>query len=168
MSRIAGPNFKQLWLSAIRKKPNQTCVHFLLHILLFIEAYLYKLNSPRFTETWHVLCTISQTNIYPLQNTSVFPMLSQSITCFQKRICKSVTHWCVGLCWQYGYSYFTQHTSADFATNYMLSLCIAKTVREFRMIVSGCILLPDQSGPTWHNDNIHHVTFMRQFATDSC
>ncbi len=59
--------FKQLWLSAIPEKPSQTCAHFCLYILLFMEAHLNKLNSPHFTEKWHFLSTISKTNIYPLQ-----------------------------------------------------------------------------------------------------
>ncbi len=38
---LQGKIFKHLWPSAIRKKPaHQTCAHFYLYILLFMEAHL--------------------------------------------------------------------------------------------------------------------------------
>ena len=48
-----GKFLKQLWPSVIRKKPRQTCAHICLHILLFMEAHLNKLNSPHFTAKLH-------------------------------------------------------------------------------------------------------------------
>ncbi len=71
--KMWGKFFKQLWPCDIRKKPSQTCAHFCLYILLFMEAHLSKLNSPHFTEKLHFVCTISKTNNYPLQKTWVFP-----------------------------------------------------------------------------------------------
>ncbi len=86
-------SIKQLWSCHIRKKPSQTCGHFRLYILHFIEVYLNKLNSLHFREK-SLLIHNFPTNNYLLQKD-----MKQSYTCFPKTkgICTSATHWCVCL-----------------------------------------------------------------------
>ncbi len=57
---------KQLWPSAIREKPSQTCAHFCLCILLFSKIYLIQRNWLYFTKILTLLIH-NFSNIYPLQ-----------------------------------------------------------------------------------------------------
>ncbi len=145
---IWGQFFNQLWPSDIRKKPSQTCAHFSLYILLFMEAHLRKLNSPHFTEKWHFLCTICKTNKYPLQKTWFFPMTSRSYTCFLKGICKCVAHW-FGLV----YTARVWH-SAHVGRGGTLEGCAWRKQSRSPECMFGGILQHDQSYPTSHNSNI--------------
>ncbi len=52
VSRTVGKFFKQLWPSAIRKEPGQTCAQFCLYIILFSKIYLIQRNSPYFPKKW--------------------------------------------------------------------------------------------------------------------
>ncbi len=147
-----GKFFKQLWPSDICKKPTQTCAHFCLYILLFMEAHLNKLNwvnSPHFTEKLHFLWTISKTNNYPLQKTWVFPMTSRSYTCFLKGICKCVAHW-VGLV----YAARVWHSAHLGRGRGTLECCAWRKQSRSPECMFGGILQHDQSCSTSHNNNI--------------
>ncbi len=155
---MRGQTFKQLWLSAIREKPNQTCAHFCLYTLLFMEAHLSKLNSPHFTEKLHFSCIISKTNNYPLQKTWLFPMTSRSYTFFLKDICKCVAHW-------FGFFYAARvwHSAHLGRGRGTLECCTWRKQSRSPECMFGGILQHDQSCPTSHNNNIwlHVLQHMR-------